>query len=167
MARRDKPMNAIEMLESQHREVDDLFQQLEETEDEAECEQLFVQLADKLAIHAKIEEMHFYPAVKAARTEDILMESLEEHLAIKRCLADLVDMDVDDETFEAKLKVLQEQVEHHVEEEETDLFPKVKKILSEEQLVAVAQEMTALMAELEGTDPRLKVPSETAEAPAI
>src|SRR5688572_10380653 len=123
MATRDKPMNAIEMLEAQHREVDELFQQLDETEDDEECEQLFVQLADKLAMHAKIEETHFYPAVKAARTEDILLESLEEHLAIKRCLADLVDMDVDDETFEAKLKVLQEQVEHHVEEEETELFP--------------------------------------------
>ena len=167
MASREKQMNAIEMLEGQHREVDDLFAQLDETEDDDECEQLFTQLADKLAIHAKIEETHFYPAVKASRTEDILMESLEEHLGIKRILADMVEMDADDEHFEAKLKVLQEQVEHHVEEEEDDLFPKVKKILSEDQLVAVAQEMQAMMAELEGTDPRLGVPAETAEAPAI
>ena len=167
MASREKSMNAIEMLESQHREVDELFEQISETEDDDEVEQLFVQLADKLAIHAKIEEMHFYPAVKAARTEDILLEALEEHLTVKRALADLLDMDPSDETFDAKIKVLQELVEHHVEEEENDLFPKVRKILSADQLVAIAQEMMSTMAELEGTDPRLAVPAETAEAPRL
>jgi hemerythrin superfamily protein len=167
MASREKSVNAIELLESQHREVDELFEQISETEDDEEVEQLFVQLADKLAMHAKIEELHFYPAVKAARTEDILLESLEEHLGIKRALADLLDMDPGDETFDAKVKVLQELVEHHVEEEESDLFPKVRKIMSADQLVALAQEMAATQAELEGTDPRLAVPAETAEAPRI
>jgi hemerythrin superfamily protein len=167
MASREKSVNAIELLESQHREVDELFEQISETEDDEEVEQLFVQLADKLAMHAKIEELHFYPAVKAARTEDILLESLEEHLGIKRALADLIDMDPADETFDAKVKVLQELVEHHVEEEESDLFPKVRKILSADQLTALAQEMAATQAELEGTDPRLAVPAETGEAPRI
>ena len=157
-------MTAIDLLESQHREVEELFEQLEDAEDRDECEQIFIQLADKLATHAKIEETHFYPAVKANRTEEILLESLEEHLAIKRVLADLVEMDLDDETFEAKVKVLQEQVEHHVEEEENDLFPKVKKIFSEDELIAIAQEMMALQAELEDTDPRLEVPKEVAAA---
>ena len=162
-----KSMNAIELLESQHHEVDELFEQISETEDDEEVEQLFVQLADKLAIHAKIEEVHFYPAVKAASTEDILKESLEEHLAAKRTIADLLDMDPSDEMFDAKVKVLQEMIEHHVEEEESELFPKVRKLLSADQLTALAQEMTATMTELEGTDPRLAVPAETSQAPSI
>jgi hemerythrin superfamily protein len=167
MARGESIVNAIELLEGQHREVEELFQQLEDTEDGDEVEQIFIQLADKLAVHAKIEETHFYPAVKAARTEDILLEALEEHLAVKRVLADLLKMDSSDEQFDPKCKVLQELIEHHVEEEESDLFPKVKKILSEDQLIAVAQEMMALQAELENHDPRLQVPNEIAEAPSI
>jgi hemerythrin superfamily protein len=167
MATREKDVNAIELLESQHREVEELFQQLEDNEDDETAEQIFIQLADKLAAHAKIEELHFYPAVKAAQTEDILKESVEEHLAAKRTIADLLDMDASDEQFEAKCKVLQEQIEHHVEEEETELFPKVKKLLSEDQLVALAQEMLATFAELEGKDPRLEVPKEIGEAAPI
>jgi hemerythrin superfamily protein len=165
--RQKKDMNAIDLLESQHREVEELFQQLEDNEDDETAEQIFIQLADKLAMHAKIEELHFYPAVKAQRTEDILLESLEEHLAAKRVLADLLDMDASDETFEAKCKVLQELIEHHVEEEESELFPKVKKLFDEDQLVAIAQEMMATQAELEDKDPRLQVPKEIAAAPEL
>lgn len=163
MAQEDN-VNAIEMLESQHREVEELFEQIGETESDDEVEQIFIQLADKLATHAKIEETHFYPAVRAARTEDIVLEALEEHLGMKRALADLIDMDPSDEKFDPKIKVLQELVEHHVEEEETDLFPKVRKLLSEDQLVAIAQEMMSLQAEIEGKDPRLEVPAEVEAA---
>jgi hemerythrin superfamily protein len=157
-------MTAIDLLESQHREVEDLFEQLEDAESDDECEQLFVQLADKLAMHAKIEETHFYPAVRANRTEEILDESLEEHLAIKRVLADLIAMELDDDTFDAKLKVLQEEVEHHVDEEENELFPKVRNIFSDDELIAIGQEMMAMQAELEDKDPRLEVPKEVAAA---
>jgi uncharacterized protein (DUF885 family) len=103
--------------------------------------------------------------VKAKRTEDILLESLEEHLGIKRVLSDLIDLDASDETFDAKAKVLQEQVEHHVEEEEDDLFPKVRKIFDEETLVAIAQQMAMLQEELLAKgNPRLAVPTQTDEA---
>lgn len=167
MASRQKDVNAIDLLESQHREVEELFQQLEDNEDDETAEQLFIQIADKLAVHAKIEELHFYPAVKERRTEDILLEALEEHLAAKRIIADLLDMDSSDEQFEPKCKVLQEVIEHHVEEEEGELFPKVKKLFSNDELVAIAQEMMATQAELEGKDPRLDVPKEIAAAPAL
>ena len=116
-------MNAIDMLEGQHREVEDLFGKLNKADRSVRKQKLFTQIADKLAVHAAIEEEAFYPAVKAQRTEDILLESLEEHLGIKRVLADLIDLDADDETFDAKTKVLQEQVEHHVGEEEDDSLP--------------------------------------------
>src|SRR5947207_2044082 len=108
-------MDAIEMLDEQHDEVDALFKKYEELGEKAtqSKQHLFEEIADALAIHATIEEKDFYPAVKAKRTEDILLESLEEHLAIKRVIADLLKLDPSDETFDAKVKVLNEQVEHH------------------------------------------------------
>src|SRR5215471_3154965 len=100
-------MNAIELLKSQHRDVEGVFAKLEKAKGPEEKESLFTDVANKLAVHAAIEEHHFYPAVKAKRTEDILLESLEEHLGIKRVLADLLDVDALDETFDAKIKVLE------------------------------------------------------------
>ena len=155
-------MDAIELLTEQHQEVADLFEQLESAKDPSGKWRLFEEIADKLAVHATIEERHFYPAVKERRTEDILLESLEEHLAIKRVLADLLALGGPAETFEAKIKVLKETVEHHVEEEQTDLFPKVKKLLDKETREALAQEMTATQEELiEEGDPRTAIPQET------
>lgn len=161
-------MNAIDLLEAQHHEVDDLFSKIEKAKDAAAKEKLFVQIADKLATHAAIEEHQFYPAVKAKKTEDVLLESVEEHLGIKRVLADLLETPPSDESFDAKIKVLKEQVEHHVEEERTDLFPKVRKLLSKDELDALAQEMTAEQVELEEAgDPRKAIPGETEEAAPI
>ena len=157
-------MNAIDLLKQQHREVEKLFAQFEaaETEDKKE---IFNQIADALAVHATIEEKQFYPAAKSHKTEDILLESLEEHLGVKRIIADCLDADATDETFEAKVKVLKEQVEHHVGEEENQLFPMVQRQLGSRKLDALGEAMEAEAADLlvEGA-PRLAVPSETAEA---
>jgi len=161
-------MNAIDLLKSQHREVSKLFSKLEKASKAADKTELFEEIADKLAVHAAIEEHHFYPAVKAKRTEDILLESLEEHLGIKRVIADLLEVSAEDETFDAKAKVLKEQVEHHVEEEESDLFPKVKRLFDKEQLEALGQEMSAEQAELEAEgEPRRSVPAETGHPASI
>jgi hemerythrin superfamily protein len=157
-------MNAIELLTFQHREVAELFETIENAESEQAKQEAFETLADSLAAHATIEEHQFYPAVKARRTEDILLESLEEHLGIKRVLVDLLKTSVDDETFPAKLKVLKEQVEHHVGEEEGDLFPKVKKVLDKDELEALGQELMAEYDALLEGHPREQVPSETDEA---
>ena len=157
-------MDAIALLKSQHREVEKLFSKIESAKDSRVKERLFGELADSLAGHATIEEHQFYPAVRAKRTEDILLESLEEHLGIKRVLADLLQLDADDETFDAKITVLKEQVEHHVGEEEKDLFPKVKKVLDEAQLEALGATMEAEFADLEAGHPRDAVPSETKHA---
>jgi len=154
-------MNAIELLKSQHREVEKLFSRIEKAKSSDLKEKLFTDMADKLAVHATIEEHHFYPAVRAKRTEDILLESVEEHLGIKRVTADLLQTEVDDQTFDAKIAVLKEQVSHHVEEEETDLFPKVRKLLQPDELEAIGQEMTAEQSELEDEgNPRMAIPSE-------
>ena len=158
-------MGAIDLLESQHREVEKLFSALEKATGKEDKTRLFEQIADKLAIHATIEEHQFYPAVKARRTEDILLESLEEHLSIKRVLADLLDTDVEDDTFDAKVKVLKEQVEHHVGEEESDMFPKVKKLLDATELDALEQEMVAEQTQLEEEgEPRAAISQQTEQA---
>lgn len=160
-------MSAIDMLESQHREVEDLFEELESATGSEKIE-IFEELADRLAVHAALEEQHFYPAAKDEKTEDLLRESVEEHLAVKRLIADLLELKQADETFDAKVTVLKEQVEHHVEEEEGELFPKVKKLLDAETLDALEQEMTATQDQLDAEgEPRNQVPNETDEAAPI
>jgi hemerythrin superfamily protein len=161
-------MNAIELLISQHRDVEKIFTKIERAKGVAEKRKLFQLLGDNLAIHTAIEEHQFYPAVKAKRTEDILLESLHEHLSIKRVLADLLAADVKDESFDAQIKVLKEQVEHHVEEEESDLFPKVKKILDSNELKALGVQMRAEQVSLEEKgDARSTVPDETKETATL
>jgi hemerythrin superfamily protein len=162
-------MNAIDMLKKQHREVEKLFSKFEALGDSAakSKQRVFNEIADALAMHATIEEKHFYPAVKAKRTEDILLEALEEHLSVKRIIADLLKLEPSDDTFDAKVKVLQEQVEHHVKEEESDLFPKVTKVLSASELVELEQQMQATMKVLERGQPRDAVPRETEAAPRL
>src|SRR5262249_41854495 len=155
-------MNAIDFLKAQHRMVEDLFARIDKAKTEDEKETLFTELADSLAVHTSIEEHHFYPGVKSRATEELLLESVEEHLAAKRVLSDLLDLPVDDETFDAKLKVLNDLVSHHVEEEEGTLFPKVARSVDKSDLEEIAQAMLAEQAELEDRgNPREAVPLET------
>jgi len=79
-------MNAIEMLKNQHRQVEELFEQFEDAESPEARRDIFNEIADALAVHATIEEKHFYPTVKQAQTEAILVESVEEHLEIAHWL---------------------------------------------------------------------------------
>jgi hypothetical protein len=158
-------MNALELLTAQHDEVDALFAEIEETDDAEEKAQLFDELADSLAAHAKIEETIFYPAVMAKQTEEILLESVEEHLSIKRVLADLLELDVEDEHFDAKLSVMKEQIEHHARvEEEGELFPKLKKLLSVDELDGLGGEMLRRYVELLDEEPARSVPGEIDQA---
>ncbi len=160
-------MNAIKLLETQHQEVKHLFHQCEKASGESRRE-IFEKIADDLAVHSAIEEKHFYPATKSARTEELLQEAVEEHLSVKRIIADMLEMDPSEPQFDAKLKVLQEQVEHHVEEEEGDLFPKVKKLLSADELEDLGVVMEDLAGELKaGGAPREAVPSETDHAAPV
>ena len=153
------PMDAIAMLKQQHREVAALFKHLEKARSSKQRRDTFDEIADALAVHAAIEERHFYPAVREKATEDILRESVEEHLQIKRVIADLLALDAADAAFVAKAKVLHDDVEHHVEEEEKELFPKVQKLFDEETLELLAE------AELKGEgNPRDAVPGETDKA---
>ena len=161
----EKPVTAIDLLMDQHREVEERFDDLEEAVSDAERKEVCAQLCDQLAIHAKIEETIFYPAVKSEDTEDQLLEAVEEHLQVKRVIADLLELDPSEDRFMATVKVLRDDVQHHVEEEEDELFPKVKKLVAADRLVAMAQEMMARVVELENQSPRNSVLGET-DAPA-
>ena len=94
----------------------------------------------------------------------MLKEAVEEHLAAKRVIADLLQMQVEDEQFDSKMKVLSEQIEHHVHEEQDNLFPQVKKTLPRRELEALGEAMEEMFNQLMGNAPRRDVPAETAHA---
>jgi hemerythrin superfamily protein len=158
-------IDAVKLLVDQHRKLERLLAQvLDETGDTGKMT-LFAKVGDELTVHIKSEEEIFYPAVNAARTKDDLLESLEEHLSLKRLLADLLALDPSDRTFEAKFKVLKEQTEHHHKEEEEHLFPAVCKMLDESRRAALGHDMLALQKQLaRGGEPREAVANETASA---
>lgn len=160
--------DVLELLSSQHDEVDDLIAQIEDSDDSDEKEELFRQLADKLAAHATIEEKIFYPSVMQDDTHDQLLESAEEHLQMKRLIADMLALDADDEHFDAKLSVLKEEVRHHArDEEEGKLFPKVRKEFSKDELAALGNECLAMFEQLIDQEPRMNVPAETVQAASL
>jgi hemerythrin superfamily protein len=157
-------VNAIDLLEQQHREVEDLFDEFEDTGEGAKKtrERLCREISDQLAVHAEIEEKLFYPESKQPETEDLLRESVEEHLAVKRLLAEIMEGGIEDEQFEARMAVLKEQVEHHVEEEEKELFPKVRKSCSKEELEDLGSRMDEMAKKLvEEGEPSAKIPDQT------
>ena len=161
-------MNAITMLKHQHREVEALFKQLHKVRLGSARRTVFEKVADALAVHSAVEEKHFYPAVKERSTEEILLESLEEHLAVKRVIADLLRLDGDNETFAAKVKVLEDEVTHHVEEEEETLFPRVEQMFDDEALESLGDAMEdTQVALLQAGNPRQSVPGETERAATI
>ncbi|HEY0321926.1 MAG TPA: hemerythrin domain-containing protein [Pyrinomonadaceae bacterium] len=137
-------MNAFELLKKDHKKVSELFKQLDETTERAvkTREELFGKLKQELDIHARIEEQIFYPAIKdAEETHEITLEAYEEHNVVKRLLAELASMPVDDERWTAKLTVLKENVEHHVEEEEGEMFKDAQKVLTPEQVEELGARM--------------------------
>ncbi len=163
-----KPKDVLALLKEQHKEVDELMESLESSRSASKRKSLFEQLADRLAAHATMEEKIFYPAVKAKKTEEMLLESTEEHLSVKRVLADMLSLDVDDDRFDAKLSVLKEQVSHHAhKEEEKVLFPKVREMMSKEELQELGVKCEALFTELLRRSPRKNVPSETEHAASV
>jgi len=131
-------MDAITLLKEDHRTVKALFRKFEQAGDRAFAtkRKLVDKITEELSVHAAIEEQVFYPAVRHAieATEDDVLESLEEHHIVKWTLSELEKMDPKDERFDAKVTVLIESVEHHMNEEEGEMFPKVRKALSRTQL---------------------------------
>lgn len=156
----------IALLVHDHRRMEGMLDALAKADPEDRASRLD-DVADALAAHVALEEEHFYPAVRARRTEDILLESLEEHLSLKRVMSDLLDMEVLDARWEAKMHVLKEQAEHHHKEEEEHLFPKVEKLFDAEQLAELGSSMTAKLAELHAEHPRERIFGATHQAASL
>jgi len=164
MAKRSTQLlNALDLLTEQHAEVDELFEQLESEGGDREA--AFSELADKLAAHATIEEKLFYPRVMSEQTSDLLHESVEQHLAVKRVLADMVTMKLDAAEFKAKLAVLKEEVSHHAHDvEEAELFPALRKAMDPDELAGLGNELLVMFEQQLASEPRFEVPNETTEA---
>jgi len=139
-------VDAITLLKDDHEKVKGIFEKLEPTTERAvkTREELFAKLKLELDVHAHIEETIFYPVLKQeAETRKITLEGYEEHHVVKMLLGELEAMPVGSEQWTAKLKVLQENVEHHVEEEETDMFKSAREVLEKSQLVELGAQMAA------------------------
>ena len=136
-------MDAFNLLKADHRKVEELFSQLESASGQAKM-RVFEQIKTELELHTHIEETIFYPALeKPKQTHDLTLEAYEEHDVVKKLLQELSRARTPNEEWEAKAKVLQENVEHHVEEEENELFEKAEAALSEEQIEALGEQMEA------------------------
>ncbi|MEP7214439.1 MAG: hemerythrin domain-containing protein [Acidobacteriota bacterium] len=136
-------MNALELLKEDHDRVDKLFQKVKATED-GEHGKLFEKIKEELDIHTHIEETIFYPVlIKEGYEElkDITLEGIEEHRQAKMFLRELANLKEDSEKFEPKLKVLMEDIEHHVQEEEGEMFPLIKEQFDAERLEELGTEM--------------------------
>ena len=116
-----KPRDAIALLKNDHREVEDLFEQFEKARGDGRKQDLAMQICTELSIHAQIEEEIFYPACDGKVEDDLLKESYVEHDAAKVLIAQIISGEPSDEFYDSKVKVLQEEIEHHVQEEEKRL----------------------------------------------
>ena len=111
-------MDAITLLREDHRKVEDLFEQFEKATGDGRKEKIALEICKELTIHTIIEEEIFYPAIEGKVEEDLLRESFVEHDAAKVLIAEIEAGGPSDEYYDAKVKVLKEEIEHHVEEEE-------------------------------------------------
>jgi hemerythrin-like domain-containing protein len=137
-------MNAFTLLKTDHKKVAGILEKLDSTTERGvkTREELFTQLKTELDVHTRIEETIFYPALeKEDETHDITLEAFEEHRLVKQLLGELESLGKGEEQWTAKFTVLKENIEHHVEEEEGEMFKKARKVLSEEDAEALGARM--------------------------
>ena len=142
--------DAIALLKQDHREVEDLFAQFEKATGDGRKQKLAEQICLELSVHAKIEEEIFYPACEGKVDEDLLKESYVEHDGAKMLITEIIaGGPQEDDFYDAKVKVLQEEIEHHVEEEEKrleGLFAQARK--AELDMDALGEQLAARKLEL-------------------
>ena len=157
-------MHALTILKTDHRKVETLFKAFMNTEAKQKKASLVKQIITELSVHAAVEEQVFYPAIRKAMKdadEDMILEALEEHHIVKWVLSELEKMKPDHPRFDAKVKVLCENVTHHVKEEEQELFKKVRKAMSVKEL----NELGAAMAAAKKVAPKRPHPRAPDEPP--
>lgn len=151
MAQPDKPLNAPQLLSADHRKVEALFASYEKARGTERKRELAKEICTELKVHAMIEEEIFYPAVKGAVEEDLLKEAYVEHDSAKVLINELEAGGPDEAFYDSKIKVLQEQIEHHVYEEEKQndsMFAQARK--GDVDLDGLGEQMAARKQELMG-----------------
>ncbi len=139
-------MNAITLLEEDHRKMKKLLSELETTTEHGvkTREELFVTVKDEPTVHETIEEEIFYPALKEhPKTKEITLEAYEEHHVVDMVMAEIEGVPYDDERWGAKFKVMKENIEHHIEEEEKEMFKQARQAFEEDELEALGERMKA------------------------
>ena len=144
--------NAIEILEEDHKKVKKLREQGDDTTENAikTRERLFSEIKSEMQVHEAIEEEIFYPALKEhPKAKEIVLEGYEEHHVVDQIMSELESTPVDDERWGAKFSVMKENIEHHIEEEEDDMFKKARDVFSDDELAQLGERMEARKKELE------------------
>jgi len=139
-------MNAITMLKADHDTVKKLLNELESTTERGvkTREELFTRIKADLTVHEVIEEEIFYPALKEhPKAKDIVLEAYEEHNVVDMVMREIEGVAFDDERWGAKLTVMKENVEHHIEEEEGQMFPQARRVFDEAELEELGRRMAA------------------------
>ena len=137
-------MNALTLLKDDHDRVKKMLADGEETTERAEVgrTELFAKLKEEMLIHERIEEEIFYPALKQhPKAKDIVLEGFEEHHVVDEIMGELEATDVTDDTWGAKFKVMKENIEHHIEEEEGEMFKQARQVFDADELAELGERM--------------------------
>ncbi len=137
-------MDAISLLKQDHEKVKKLLEQLESTTERGvkTRSELFATIKGEMMVHEAIEEEIFYPELKAhPKAKDIVLEGYEEHHVVDLLMGELEQLDVTDESWGAKAVVMKENIEHHIEEEEGEMFQKARQVFDKDELEALGEHM--------------------------
>jgi hypothetical protein len=146
-------MDAVELLKADHRKVKKLLSEGDDTTERAvkTREELFNKIKTEMEVHEAIEEEIFYPAlVDHEKAREVVLEGYEEHHLVDEIIGEMEPLDYEDEQWTAKFTVMKENIEHHIEEEEGDMFKKARQILSDDELEELGRRMEERKRELEG-----------------
>ena len=135
-------MNALDLLTGDHEKVKQLFQQAQQIQDNQQKKEMFDRIDMELAIHADIEETIFYPALEEHdQFKEMVREARQEHENVEQLLLEIEDLATEDTDFSSQLAELEETVEHHVAEEEGEMFPKIREIFDERTLEGLGKKL--------------------------
>jgi hemerythrin-like domain-containing protein len=149
-------MDAIGLLKEDHAKVKKMLAELDATTERGVKTrgELFTKIKAELEVHEAIEEEIFYPALKEhPKAKELVLEAYEEHSVVNMVMGELTDLAYDDETWGAKLTVMKENVEHHIEEEEEEMFKQARKVFEPSELDELGSRMRARRSELTRSRP--------------
>ncbi len=141
--KKERGEEIYKLLKQDHNEFKAMLKKLEKMGNSGEKEDLFIQFRQELLAHAKAEEQVFYDRLKKAeKTKKLVLEGAEEHAIAEHLVKKLSTIGMDEDRWPSLLKVLRESLEHHIEDEEGDVFPKAKKIFSKDEALMIGQEFS-------------------------